>query len=393
MSIQELYKSAQLVGVALLLGAGLAYLFLWAEPVARGRIRLLALLGALLCTGGALAELRRLSLGLATGALALPFSEALSLIALQTSVGRLLLLRAGIALAMLFSFQRIGRWLLPVFGVGLTLCFALAGHAAAETTGRALSVTADGLHLLGAGLWFGGLVALVLLPWSALGVDRLRGLLARFSALGLGTMATLAVTGLLLSARRLYGPIALVEQPYGRVLLLKLAFVGAVLTVAAGSFWLTRSLKNAQSVPRLGLLRLCMGAESILGLAVLAVVGVLTVTPTPRGEPYRVSVTLTDQGFAPATITVPAHQPVLLRVTNEGSEEHSFVVFGVPHEMIERNHNHGPDSMVTFVRPGEQEQIQFVARKPGLYPIYCMIEGHTEAPSPYEGSLVFLEVR
>lgn len=394
MSIQELYKGAQLVGAALLLGAGLAYLFLWMEPVAHRRIRLLAFLGTLLGAGGALAELGRLSLGLASGEMALPLADALSIMALQTAVGRFLLLRAGIALAMLFGFRRRGRWLLPPLGLLLTFCFALSGHAAAELTGRPLAVTADALHLWGAGLWFGGLLSLVLVDWSGLGFDRLLRLLARFSALGLGVMAVLAVTGIVLGARRLYAPVALLEQPYGQVLLLKLAFVGALLTVAAGSRWLTGSLQGPRTVQRLRLLRFAMGTEGALGLVLLVVAGVLTVTPTPRGEPYRVALTLTDEGFQPAEVTVPAHQPVLLTLTNRGSEEHSFVAYGIPHEMIERSHNHSvADAMVAFVAAGERTQIQFVPRKAGRYPIYCMIEGHAEAPSPDQGSLVFLVVK
>lgn len=60
--------------------------------------------------------------------------------------------------------------------------------------------------------------------------------------------------------------------------------------------------------------------------------------------------------------------------------------------MIARKHDHGPDALITFIKPGERVQIQFVPRKPGRYVIYCMIEGHTKAPSPLEESRYFMTV-
>ncbi|WP_425336685.1 copper resistance protein CopC [Streptomyces profundus] len=113
--------------------------------------------------------------------------------------------------------------------VGLAATWAMAEHAA---TGRQteLAIPADIVHLLAVGCWLGGLVTLLVLlrgdvPPPARAVRR-------FSALALGSVTALAVTGLYQSWRQVGTASALFGTDYGRLLIAKVALVAVLLAVA-----------------------------------------------------------------------------------------------------------------------------------------------------------------
>ncbi|MEZ4423771.1 MAG: CopD family protein [Gemmatimonadota bacterium] len=120
----------------------------------------------------------------------------------------------------------------------LGLCFlpGLTGHAVATEGARTLAVLADALHVGAAGVWMGGLAAVLALDApKAPGSD---GALAHrvrvFSPWARGAVALLVATGLYASWLHVPGLWALTGSAYGVRLLLKLALVAGV---AALGWW------------------------------------------------------------------------------------------------------------------------------------------------------------
>ena len=162
-------------------------------------------------------------------------------------------------------------------------------HTAAAVVERHLGklhLTADALHLIAASAWIGGLVPLVLLLAAARG-DRTfawpsltRNATAKFSTLGIVSVATLAATGIV-NAWILVGSFhALLSTGYGRLLMLKLGVLAIMLVFAASNrFWLTprlaRSSGNELPVEVLHQLTRNSVIEIALGFAIFAIVGML----------------------------------------------------------------------------------------------------------------------
>jgi len=112
-------------------------------------------------------------------------------------------------------------------GVALIGLVPLAqqGHAAG-TASHDSAVTALGLHLVGAALWVGGLVLLVLLR-GVLPGDRLPLVVARYSSIALGCFVLVAVSGVA-SAQIRVGALSNLATPYGALVLVKTAALVAV---------------------------------------------------------------------------------------------------------------------------------------------------------------------
>ncbi|MHB8231259.1 MAG: CopD family protein, partial [Vulcanimicrobiaceae bacterium] len=118
---------------------------------------------------------------------------------------------------------------------------AWAGHGAAteNVPFDAIHAPADILHLLAAGAWLGALVPLVIFlaqVWrdkSTQAVAVARTATLRFSVLGLASVGTLIVTGVV-NTWFLAGNVpALIGTLYGQLLLLKVALFAAMIAVAA----------------------------------------------------------------------------------------------------------------------------------------------------------------
>jgi putative copper resistance protein D len=180
-----------------------------------------------------------------------------------------------------------------ILAAALLATLTWVGHAGAtEGPERVIHLAANSLHLLAAGTWLGGLLPLVLLlghartaTSAALGpavADAVR----RFSAVGLASVATLVVTGLV-NAWMLVGSVAaLVGTAYGQLLLLKLVLLLPLIAIAAlNRVHLKLRLLIAQATRGDGAQRLLTRlrrnviGEAGLGGAVFLVVGLLGVTP------------------------------------------------------------------------------------------------------------------
>jgi putative copper resistance protein D len=215
-----------------------------------------------------------------------------------------LLLLGGV---LLFHYRRppgkegIGIDLAALVLAGLTLAaLAWTGHAPHTNSGLDLVYhLALAAHFLTAGIWLGGLIPFAFLLNEAHRSSRLANTHAaaeairRFSALLLISVGLLVLGGLI-SAIFLIGSIAnLFASPYGLVLFIKLAPFAAMLGIAAVN---RRVLSprihplptaGSEDAASLSLHRLWWNVivEIILGIAVLIVAGVLSITPPPALMP------------------------------------------------------------------------------------------------------------
>ncbi len=182
-------------------------------------------------------------------------------------------------------------------GCGLIGALAWTGHAAATRgSGRLFHLAADSIHLLAAGVWLGGLLPLfLLLTWARRALDPSWAAIAqeatrRFSTLGLVSVMSLTLTGIV-NGWMLVGDLPpLVGTRYGRLLMLKLSLLLPLIGIAAVN--LLRLKPRILAVPGsssrdalpglLGRLRRKVVAEACLGAAILLIVGALGVTPPAR---------------------------------------------------------------------------------------------------------------
>lgn len=124
--------------------------------------------------------------------------------------------------------------------VGLSSFPARIGHAGGNASYPVTALLADSLHVLAAGAWIGGLAVMLLLVASresARGAGTastvLEGLVPPFSRLAKRAVAALLLSGAFASFQILPGLSALWTTGYGRLLLLKFALFGVVLSLGA----------------------------------------------------------------------------------------------------------------------------------------------------------------
>ncbi|MFC5910381.1 copper resistance protein CopC [Streptacidiphilus monticola] len=118
-----------------------------------------------------------------------------------------------------------------LLAVGLACTWALGDHASVGMQ-AALAVPLDVVHLLGMGLWLGGLAAV----WLGLRADMPVAAVNRFSRIALVCVTALVATGVYQSWRGVGSWGALTSTTYGRLLLVK---VGLVLVILAAA-WISR---------------------------------------------------------------------------------------------------------------------------------------------------------
>ncbi|WGD56324.1 copper homeostasis membrane protein CopD [Bradyrhizobium sp. CB1650] len=201
----------------------------------------------------------------------------------ETQFGQVTTLRAGLAvcLAACLTYHRvtIARWLGFAAAIAFAASLAWTGHAA-STAGEAgyLHLAADALHLTATAAWIGGLASLILFlgaTYQGKAVPLIRDVVGRFSIMGMVSVLTLLVTGFINAAILVGSMHALIVTEYGRLLLLKLVLVALMLILAL--------INRLVLTPRLtpfgngALRRLTRNStiELALGLAILAIVGVL----------------------------------------------------------------------------------------------------------------------
>ena len=110
---------------------------------------------------------------------------------------------------------------------------------------------------------------------------------------------------------------------------------------------------------------------------------------TPSQASTEISVEATDFAYSPLSITIPAGEPVTLKLTNEGDVEHDYVIGKINVTDVvasdtgpAQHHQMGnmPEyDLHFFAKAGETATLQFTALEPGTYEVFCSIEGHKEA--------------
>lgn len=133
---------------------------------------------------------------------------------------------------------------------------ALVSHAAAEGMTIA-NVLPYALHIILAGVWLGGLPALLLLKYEYVKQEKSKRanvfdvhILKRFSTLALPVMLLIMATGIIVSDRIFDSNYAaLVATPYGWLLMAKLALLGFILIIASSvrAYWLPRFTNSKSS--------------------------------------------------------------------------------------------------------------------------------------------------
>ncbi|HUD85097.1 MAG TPA: copper homeostasis membrane protein CopD [Xanthobacteraceae bacterium] len=299
---------------ATMLAAGIAFfVVVIAEPafsaakhdaglaaVVRGRLRWIAWLSLALAVLSGAAWLVLTAAEMSGQPPAEVFSQrVLPTVLLQTVFGRDWVARFVLACVLAAAFvpllsprRRPSPWLkaiVTITAAAFVGSLAWAGHAiGGQGAEGILHPAADVLHLIAAAAWVGALVPLALLLQEAgrnqdsLAVARTATL--RFSILGITSVATLVVTGLVNSWYLVGNLAALVGTYYGRLLIAKVVVFFAMVAIAAvNRLRLTprivqeSDLDGARRAVRQ--LRSNAAIEAAAGAAVIGIVAVLGTTP------------------------------------------------------------------------------------------------------------------
>jgi putative copper resistance protein D len=216
----------------------------------------------------------------------------------QTDFGRVWQLRLGLIVDA-FSLVALGlaqkklresvKLVLSLLAFVLLVSLAWIGHAAAASR-QPLGLLGDAFNLCAAGAWMGGLLPLaIFLARAEISVslgEQAPDVLRRFSALSLCCVSVLAVSGLANSWLLVGSVGALFNTPYGRLLLFKLTLFAVLLGLGA------RNRRTINTRPRpatsrsvlFSQLRRNVIYEICLGLAVVAIVGWLGITPPAQSH-------------------------------------------------------------------------------------------------------------
>jgi len=199
---------------------------------------------------------------------------------------------AGLLIPLLSTAGAKPPWLKAaavIFSASLVGSLAWAGHAiGAQGIEGTVHPAADVLHLIAAAAWVGTLVPLALLlsmtrkNAGLLPVARTATL--RFSTLGIASVGTLLLTGMVNTWYLVGSVSALTESSYGHLLLVKLALFLTMVGVAAFNWsQLTpRLVRTAEAgAARKAQRALCRNAafEASLGAAIIGIVAVLGTLP------------------------------------------------------------------------------------------------------------------
>ena len=199
----------------------------------------------------------------------------LQLLLTETAMGWAAIARLAALLAVaVLALSSAKRFYTILFALIASVSLSWNGHGAMTDNALGwLHLAGNALHLLAGLGWIGALAAFL---WAAaLSKESSHDLavsLERFAGVGTAFVALLLATGI---ANTLFivGSNALptlLETTYGRLLITKIVLFAAMLAAAAANrFWLTPRMIAS---PSLAAVRTSLGAELLLGIAVLAIV-------------------------------------------------------------------------------------------------------------------------
>lgn len=202
---------------------------------------------------------------------------------LQTRLGTWLVVRGTILLAFLLLIRQrnlhdrpIYRMVAILLGIGLFATFSISGHPGMREF-SALSIGTDIVHFLSVSAWMGGLVTLVLLGRKWQSESSL--VISWFSFTATISMPIMVATGVAQAWRMMEGFQNIFSTTYGVVLSVKVLLV--IVAIAAGTR--ARQVFKSKNVDQQDLREIKFSrtvlAESMIGVAVLAVTAVLVSVP------------------------------------------------------------------------------------------------------------------
>ncbi|NGZ77764.1 copper resistance CopC/CopD family protein [Saccharibacillus alkalitolerans] len=176
--------------------------------------------------------------------------------------------------------KRGGHWTIAIIGFVLLLVTkALTGHAAG-TEHVFWQVTADTLHLLGASVWVGGLLMLLLAIPAGSSADGegspfWKTAFRRFAPWAFASVIALVLSGVVMGAAHVPAWSDLFTSRYGLLLVAKAALL--LVMAALGFLHFRRARRNGDKRGTASL-----AAELAAGVVVLVLAGLLTNVPTPQ---------------------------------------------------------------------------------------------------------------
>jgi copper transport protein len=254
---------------------------------------------------------------------------------IDSRLGRALVLRLGLGVIGLVAAVIVGRRrpsrvvglsVACIWSVATVATFSWVGH---PRTGRWRSVAplVDLLHLLAAGVWIGGLVALVACTLRRGAPNRPDDpeVVRRFSTVATWCVATVVITGVAQSFRQLSVASDLWETTFGRLLLAKVAAVAVIVLFGTLSWSAVR--RRAATTE----LRPSVFAETVISVVVVLLTAGLVNANPPRAIASSASPTPTL-----ATATAKAYE---FRVSSDpgrvGANTVTIVVVDRAEEPIE----------------------------------------------------------
>ncbi|MGE0878965.1 MAG: copper resistance CopC/CopD family protein [Acidimicrobiia bacterium] len=201
--------------------------------------------------------------------------------ALDTNFGKAWIARAVLAfvwcaVALAHAHPKLPRKVWQVAAdlcaVGLGTTVIMSGHAESGRW-RAVAIGADAVHLLGAAFWFGGLVAIALTFTKS--AEIATAIARRFSPIALVSVAAIAVSGFAQGLRQSgTGFSDFTDSSYGRLLLVKVLLVTAVVIVAS----MSRRVVNARRGDSEDTAGRTPSLRNLVGIEVAGLVAVIAVT-------------------------------------------------------------------------------------------------------------------
>ena len=277
---------------------------------------------------------------------------------LDTSFGKAMLPRFGVALAAIFAVRLLPG--LPVLsgalGVALLVFTSLAGHA---STGAlpGLAVAVDVLHLGAASIWLGGLVALLAVVVRE--ADDVAMALRRFSRIATVAVVVIALTGALRTWRETAGFESLWEADYGRLVIAKTALLVGILILASRARTIARrEPPDGDAGPTSALTRIVL-VEAAIGAVVLALTAVLVIAAPPRSADRRSTDPAVARAFTGSVHTSSTQVDVRLEPASTGENalevrigRHTGAIFDVPAVTATLTNDEGVEVGATLVRVG-----------------------------------------
>ncbi len=282
-----------LLSLSLALGSIAFVIFVWrpvigAETlVVRPLMHLIHLSWIVLGVTTLLMLLMQMSIAANTSLLGAVTNPGLGDYILNSSYGRLWLLRLGLWLAMglvLWRLQQRGLLLTLGLGAGILLTQSLFSHASG-TTDAVAGIAADWLHLLASNLWLGGLITffIALRRLAAEAVFLVGRMTAYFSNYARVGVVLLIITGTYAAWLQVGSVEALLNTVFGQALLVKLGLMLPLLLTAGINLLVTQRRLAAGGVIWTRTLRTLLAVEITLVIAIMAAVGVMTSGAPGRG--------------------------------------------------------------------------------------------------------------